>query len=246
MVKNIDSYTEDYMNDYGFEAEMVRYRRAFLMKQFATHAPRTVIEIGCGTELQAAAYQAAGGSWDQWVIVEPSDVFAKIARQTDMLNIEVIQGFFEDVKSQMPTAPDMILCSGLLHEVPDSDVLIKAIAACMSSETILHINVPNASSLHRQLAKSMGIIDDLKTLSARNSTLQQPRVYDRETLETQLKGHNLSVLNSGGYLVKPFTHDQMAPLVNFLGRDVMDGLYALGQQLPDMASEIYVELKLTP
>ncbi len=156
----------------------------------------------------------------------------------------VIQDFFEQVPAPQDDKPDLVLCSGLLHEVPDADVLLKAMRAWMAPGSVVHINVPNARSLHRQLAQAMGLIDDLKAISPRNAALQQSRVFDLPDLVAQLEQHGFSVVKSGGHLVKPFTHQQMEPLVAQLGREVMDGLYALGQQLPDMASEIYVEARL--
>lgn len=244
MAKSIDAYTEEYMKDYGFEAEMVRYRRALLLERLAHHTPATVVELGCGADLQATGYQAQGGAWDQWVVVEPSEVFAQCARDSGLPNLTVIQDFFENVDTGIPDNPGLLLCSGLLHEVPDADLLIGAMRARMGPKTVLHINVPNARSMHRQLAQAMGLIDDLKAISPRNAALQQPRVYDMDDLVQQLERHKLKVASSGGYLVKPFTHQQMAPLVEDLGRSVMDGLYMLGQQNPDMASEIYVEVTL--
>ena len=242
MGKSIGDFTQDYMNDDGFEAEMVHYRGLLVQERLTQSAPRSVIELGCGTELQARKYFDAGGRWDSWVIVEPSETFADHARKETLPDFNVIEAFFEDVTEGLPDAPDLILCSGLLHEVPDADRLLAAIRDRMGPASRAHINVPNARSMHRQLAVSMGLIDDLKTLSARNTTLQQPRVYDQHSLADQAARHGLRVEASGGHLVKPFTHAQMESVAEGLGREVMDGLFRLGQTIPDMASEIYIEV----
>jgi trans-aconitate methyltransferase len=245
MTKSIDSYTTEYMHDFGFEAQMVRYRRTLVLERLAHHAPRSVIELGCGIDLQAEGYNAAGGSWSDWSIVEPSQVFADHARASTLPNLNVVQGFFEDVVDQIPDSADLVLCSGLLHEVPDSDRLIAAMCKKMGPNTALHVNVPNAQSMHRQLAKAMGLIGNLKAISQRNASLQQPRVYDLPDLIAQLERHGLTTTTSGGYFVKPFTHKQMEPLVDELGREVMDGLYELGKQMPNLGSEIYVEARIS-
>lgn len=242
MAKSIKSYTEEYMKDYGFEAEMVRYRRELLLERLAHYAPRKVVELGCGTDLQATGYHAQGGEWDHWIVVEPSLEFADCARHCGLPNMMVIQDFFENVGSEILANPNLLLCSGLLHEVPNVDLLIEAMRAQMGPETVLHVNVPNARSMHRQLAQAMGLIEDLKSISPRNAALQQPRVFDMQSLVAQFARHSLKVVHSGGYFVKPFTHQQMEPLVRHLGRDVMDGLFALGKKEPDIASEIYVEV----
>ncbi len=245
MTKSISSYTSEYIDDFGFEAEMVRYRRKLVLNRLAHHAPRSVVELGCGTDLQAEGYLREGGSWTDWIVVEPSQTFADHARASSLPNLQVVQGFFEEVTNQLPDGADFMLCSGLLHEVPDSDDLISSMRQKMGPSTALHINVPNAQSMHRQLAKAMGLIDNLKEISQRNAKLQQPRVYDLPDLVTQLEGHGLTITTTGGYLVKPFTHKQMEPLVSELGREVMDGLFELGKRLPTLASEIYVEAKVS-
>lgn len=244
MTKNISSYTTEYNDDYGFEAEMVRYRRTLVLERLTHHRPRTVVELGCGADLQAQGYSDAGGRWNDWTIVEPSQFFADHARASTLTDLRVVQGFFEDVAGQVPQTIDVLLCSGLLHEVPDADRLIAAMRGQMAPNTVLHVNVPNAGSMHRQLARAMGLIDDVKAISPRNASLQQPRVYDLPDLTAQLERHGLAVTATGGYLVKPFTHGQMKPLVGVLGRDVMDGLYQLGKDMPQLASEIFVEAQL--
>ncbi|MCQ0091075.1 bifunctional 2-polyprenyl-6-hydroxyphenol methylase/3-demethylubiquinol 3-O-methyltransferase UbiG [Roseovarius sp. M141] len=244
MTKSITSYTTEYLDDFGFEAEMVRYRRQLVLERLAHHSPQTVIELGCGADLQAKGYWDAGGRWSDWTIIEPSQFFSDHARASPLPGLRVIQGFFENVTEQVPNAADLMLCSGLLHEVPDSDQLISAMRQRMGPETVLHINVPNAQSIHRQLAQAMGLIDDVKAISPRNASLQQPRVYDLPDLVAQLEDHGLSVTATGGHLVKPFTHQQMEPLVSDLGREVMNGLYELGKRLPNLASEVFVEARI--
>lgn len=244
MTKSISCYTSEYMDDFGFEAEMVHYRRALVLERLAHHRPGTVIELGCGADLQARGYHDAGGQWTEWVIVEPSQIFADHARADPLPGLRVVQGFFEDVTDQVPEGADLLLCSGLLHEVPDADRLVAAMRARMGRDTILHVNVPNACSMHRRLARAMGLIGDVKAKSQRNESLQQPRVFDLPDLAAQLERHGLSITATGGHLVKPFTHKQMEPLVADLGRGVMDGLYELGKQMPDLASEIYVEARI--
>lgn len=137
--------------------------------------------------------------------------------------------------------PQLIICSSVLHEVPDVPRLLSAIASVMGEHTHLHVNVPNAASFHRRLAKSMGLIQELKAMSDRNQQLLQHRVYDREALEQDLHKAGLTITGSGGYLVKPFTHHQMETITPALGDAVLDGLYELGKENPEWASEIFAE-----
>lgn len=246
MAKSIVDYECEYLSNYGFEEEMVRYRAKLVVSRLVGHAPRHVLEVGCGVNLQAKEWQDAGGTWDNWIVVEPSLAFCEKAREAKLPNFTVVNGFLEDLVSQLGGlhAPDMILCSSLLHEVPDSRRLLRTIRELMRPATLLHVNVPNATSMHRRLARAMGLISDLRDLSERNKALQQLRVFEADTLAEQFRGLGLIVEHTGGYFVKPFTHTQMASLTESVSRDVLDGLYRLGVEMPELASEIFVEARL--
>jgi SAM-dependent methyltransferase len=245
MTRNISQYESAYLADYGFESAMVAYRHRLLLERLTKHCPKSVVEIGCGAELLYRHYLDQAGSVDRWIIVEPGQQFADAARGQALPNLYVIQAFFEDVaediRQSLPAPPQLVVCSSVLHEVPDAGRLLNAIASIMGKETLLHVNVPNAKSFHRRLAKSMGLVHDLKAMSDRNQQLLQHRVYDRETLDADIRAAGLSVSECGGYLVKPFTHGQMERITSLLGEQVLDGLYQLGKEAPEWASEIYVE-----
>jgi len=243
----IHQYQENYFSQYGFEAAMVKYRRKLVMERLATIRPKTVVEVGCGAELLYQHYAQAAGPVDRWIVVEPGHEFHQVAESSGLPNLVAIQGFFEDVtlqiKDHLRAPPELIIISSVLHEVAHPDKLIEAAKSLMDERSVLHVNVPNATSFHRLLARSMGLIGDVKALSERNHHLLQHRVYDRQSIRAELEAAGLQPVAEGGYFVKPFTHAQMALVAAQLGDDVLDGLYALGQERPDLASEIYIEAR---
>ena len=244
MGRDIDDYEKAYLSDYGFEKEMVRYRQQLVIERMLQKKPQTVVEIGCGFDLLFPLYRKRGGDWKNWVIVEPAREFVQRANDAAESGVQVIHSTFEAAAEKIAKTTDnidMIICSGLLHEVSDAHALLVAIQCVMDSETIVHINVPNADSFHRRLAVSMGLIDDGHQFSARNEALQQSRVYDINTLAQDLENAGLSIVETGGYLIKPFTHDQMEKIIPVLGHPVLDGLNELGKSLPSLASEIFAE-----
>ena len=219
--RDIDLYSSNYLDDYGFESVMITYRRKLLLDSLHLHRPQVVIEIGCGTELLYEAWLKEGGPAECWLIVEPARQFFEVARASGLPNLHVLGEFFENAISQvraiLPRAPDWVICSSLLHEVPSAATLLAAMTSIMGDATRLHVNVPNAGSLHRRLAKAMGLIDDTRAFSARNLNLLQHRVYDRPSLLADLAKAGLRVIAEGGYLVKPFTHAQMEQCAPLLG-----------------------------
>ncbi len=49
----------------------------------------------------------------------------------------------------------IILFSSLLYEVEQPQILLEAISKLVNEETMIHINVPNANSIHRLIDKEI-------------------------------------------------------------------------------------------
>lgn len=241
----IEKYQANYVSQYGFEETMVFYRRRLLMERLEAVSPQVVVEIGCGTELLYAEWLKHHEPMAQWIIVEPGATFAAAARQANLPGLQVVEGFLQtkvdEIGALLARAPDLVICAGLLQEVPDAAELLAGIRKLMGSSTLLHVNVPNSNSLHRRIAKSMGLIDDVTQLSEQNIRFFQHRVYDAESLSTEIASSGFERCQTGGYFVKPFTHAQMASIAPHLGPEVLNGLFQLGRELPELASEIFAE-----
>lgn len=249
-MRDIDAYANAYSADYGFESVMVHYRRRQILDTLRAYRPNTVVEVGCGSEFLYKHYIAQNGVAERWIIVEPSVNFAEAARAANMPNAVILQMGIEEAATSIATLlggpPDQVICSSLLHEVADADRVVACIAGLLGSSGRLHVNVPNAGSMHRRLAVAMGLIKDASELSARNQSLQQHNVFTIDTLKSLLDRHQLVPDDMDGYLIKPFTHKQMEDICVILGTDeqsVLDGLNKLGRAYPEWASEIYINAK---
>ncbi|MEG2942570.1 MAG: methyltransferase domain-containing protein [Thermomonas sp.] len=244
--RDIRAYEAAYASTYDFESVQVRFRRGAVLGSLGARMPRRVVEIGCGMEPLLPHYLASGNTIDSWVVVEPAPMFAQAARDAgkDCAGMVVIEGFFGDEVADRIGGEhglaDMVVCSGLLHEVGDPMGLLHAIRKVMAHDALVHVNVPNASSLHRRLAKAMGLIQELEALSERNVELQQHRVYSLASLHRDLQAAGLRPVEDGGILMKPFTHAQMSTMVEALGSDILAGLAVLGREIPELSSEIFV------
>lgn len=139
----------------------------------------------------------------------------------------------------------MIICSSLLHEVENPKEFLTEIHKASNKGTVVHINVPNANSFHRVLAQKAGLIRDLKMLSDRNLQLQQHTVFDIESLKKIVSDVGFSILESGQYFLKPFTHAQMEKMMQaeIIDEKVLEGLYEMGKD--SYGSEIYVNAVIT-
>lgn len=246
-MRNIDEYTKEYLNDYSFERYMVKYRRKKVIEILDRYNPKDLVEIGCGIDPIGVYW----GNWETYTVFEPSAKFAEIAvnkltstnggRDKGCRYHVINQPFTKE--SEGVSDADLVLCSGLLHEVEKPRELLKDIRDSVGSSTIIHINVPNSKSLHRIIAVYGNMINDTHEFSDRNISLQQNTVFDMDTLCEMVEACGFEVLEKGQYFLKPFTHDQMELIVEnyIIDNSVLDALYEAGKHIN--GAEIYVNIK---
>lgn len=241
-MRDIENYTENYLKP-GFEDYQVMYRRKKVLEIIEKVRPGKILEIGCGMEPLFTYLKEY--SYDKYVIVEPSQEFYNNACKLseDIDEVICINDFFTDkIKETTVCDFDMIICSSLLHEISNPEKMLSDIKSICSEKTIVHINVPNANSFHRMLAKCMGIIKDEHEMTNRNIVLQQNMVFDKKMLESFVEKVGFNVLESGTYFIKPFSHDQMYKMMEagIINEAVLDGLYNMEKVMPDAGSECFV------
>lgn len=244
-LRDLADYADQYA-DLPFEATQVAFRRRLVLEVLEGVQARRVLEVGCG--LDPLAPYASG--FDAWTIVEPAERFADNAERltSDDGRVRVIAQTIEAAAASGALGRgdfDVILLSSLLHEVPSPDAVLRGVHALCEAQTLVHCNVPNATSLHRQLAVAMGLVPHVSTPSPQQVRLQQGRIFDLASLEALLAQCGFGVIERGGYLLKPFTHAQMQGLVDggTIDRQILEGLHALGKKFPELASEIFVNAR---
>ena len=248
--ERIDRYTDIYCDpaNYGFEQTLVYFRQQSLVDYLMKHKAEIVIEVGCGVDLLCEAARSAGLTFVSWTIVEPSRKFTSEAlkRTAGLTHVKVVEAFFDGeppfLKS-MDGVVDVVIISSLLHEVEDPEVFLNRAHRLLKSDGRIFVVVPSATSLHRRLAVAMELSPELSSLSARNIALLQRRVFDRQSLADLCTRCSFEVVDSGGLFIKPFTNEQMTACSPHLSSDIMKGLWKVGRDLPDLASEIYVEAR---
>jgi 2-polyprenyl-3-methyl-5-hydroxy-6-metoxy-1,4-benzoquinol methylase len=245
-----EEYADALEADYEFEAECVRARFGFLLRHLKQIPCRSILEVGCGLELFMDAAIHSGLDFRQWVVIEPASRLAQKVRdraETES-RLHVIEGYCEDpaiceaTKGQGPF--DVVLLSGVLQDVDDPEELLRLSLASAAPGARVLVTTPNALSFHRLLAVEMGLMPDPHSLSPRNLRLRQNVVFDHVTLRQLLEEGGLRNLQFEGYMFKPFTHIQMARVLELLPPDASQGLDRLGQKFPQYAAEIaYIGVK---
>ena len=237
--RDINRYAQQYLDDYGFEKYQVEYRRKKIIEILEKYKPESLLEIGCGISPIGLYYDTIG----KYTIIEPSEMFCHtINEYFNRGRVEIINDYFSSSLIHDKDY-DFILCSSLLHEIEKPDELLKEIYKVSNEKTIVHINVPNADSFHRILARKMGIINSNNEISNRNIILQQYRVFNMESLYELVRKNKFEIIEQGSYFLKPFTHEQMNLLMEkgIIDHKVLDGLYQMGKEV--YGSEIFVNAK---
>lgn len=246
-MKDIKEYEEFYISDdEGFEKYQVLYRRRMLMDLFKEYPHKNVLEIGCGMEPLFSFLDMT--DIEHYVVIEPVKHFCELAsRANNHEKVKIINEYMENYVNEENIEYDLIICSSLLHEVNSQDVLLKQIRKFCNEKTIVHINVPNAKSFHRLLAKEMHLIEDVHDFSKRDNLRQHTKVFDLEQLELTLNRSGFEVIKKGSYFIKPFTHDQMMACMNtnIITEQMLDGLNAMIKYMPEYGSDIYCNVKLS-
>ncbi len=243
MNRNMSDYTEQY-HALPFEPIQASYRRALVLREIERIAPRNLLEIGCGnlplfTDL---------GNEVEITVVEPAVEFSTNARKLaeGRSQINIVQCRIEDYTNSHADF-DMVVLSCVLHEVNDPLALLASVRNLCTSDTVLHVNVPNARSLHRLLAVSMELIPAPDVQSDTQRRMQQrAMIYDMASLLHELSRASFSVFENGSLFVKPFTHMQMQRLIDdgFMTQSMLDGLNNLVDFLPELGSEIWVNARI--
>lgn len=242
-MRDINKYEDDYI-ELMYEQYQVKYRKRMLLEQLQQFNHKRLLEIGCGLE---PIYKFIS-DYDQMVIIEPADKFYSAIKNdsTKKSNVICIHGFFEDHIEELKQYDfDFIVISSLLHEVEDPEKMLALVNKICSKNAVVHINVPNAMSLHRLLAFEMGLIKSVFQPSETQIKMQQQSIFDINSLSNLVKKNGFSVINSGSYYLKMFTHAQMQQLVDqkLITPQMMNGFYKMVKYMPNFGSEIFINCK---
>ncbi len=246
-MRDINNYVKNYVKE-PFEETMVQIRKRKVLSQINRYPHNTILEIGCGMSPLFLDIR----DYSEMIVVEPGEGFAKnaemLARNSDG-NVSIIEGFLEDQVDRIKELGfefDFIVLSGVLHELDDPLRMLQSIYSLCGTNSIVHINVPNARSLHRLIAKEMGLIEDIHDKSEQMIKQERRRTYDADLLKADVESAGFSIIDSGSYFLKPLTHLQMQNCLDegIIDEKVLMGFERVMKYLPQYGAEIYVNVSL--
>lgn len=244
-MRDIKDYSDKYVGE-PFEANMVEIRKRMVMQQCLKYTHENILEIGCGMN----PFFKDFSQYKNMVVVDPSDLFTENARKLaeKRHNIYILKGFLEQMETEIKKLNikfDFIILSSLIHELDNPEKMLQSVYKLCNKNTIVHINVPNANSFHRLIAKEMGLIDDIHQQSYQMEKMQRRRTYDMKILCDTVEKEKFSVIDSGSYFIKPFTHLQMQECLDngIIDSGVINGLEKMIKYFPEYGAGIYVNVR---
>ena len=125
----------------------------------------------------------------------------------------------------------------VLEHVEDPITVLARVKTWLSAKGRLFASVPNARSLHRQMAVVMGLLPSEHSLNPADLHHGHRRVYDPESLRRDVHAAGFPIELFGGYWLKPVANHQLE--ANWTP-EMLEAAMVVGERYPDVAAEIYV------
>lgn len=239
------SYEENYQK-LPFEDVLRHYRIKNIIDSIKNAGARKILEIGCGYE----PFFSYFNDYESMVTVEPGKQFFQIAnlKSAGDPRITLYNGILEEYVTVLSEQEfDFIIIGGFIHEISNPEEVLSAIHRICRKHTVVYCFAPNARSFHRLLAFEAGLIDSIYELSGHDKLFMRHQVFDIESIEQLFSGCGFRVQKKGSYYIKPFTNSQMAEICSrkIIDESVIEGLDRMIRYLPDMGSELYVEVTVS-
>ena len=134
-----------------------------------------------------------------------------------------------------------IFATWVLTHCLDPVAVLRHLKGLLAEGGRLFVVVPNARAMSRQLARHMGLLDDLYGLTPNDLGHGHLHSYDRVRLNSQLAAAGLETIAEGGLMLKPLSDYHMDGLYasGMLDHRHREGLAGLGLAYPDFCGAIY-------
>ena len=132
---------------------------------------------------------------------------------------------------------DNIVLGHVLEHVEDPVTILARAKTWLSANGRIFASVPNARSLHRQMAVVMNLLPTEDSLNAVDLHHGHRRVYNPESFRRDFRAAGLHVEVFGGYWMKPVANAQLEA---HWTSDMIEAAMVVGERYPDIAAEIYV------
>lgn len=196
-------------------------------------AGKDVLEIGCASGEMSEDLVACSKSL---TIVEPVESFCANMRERLGSSVTVYNCFLEEMRDHRQY--DVIIMGSLLHHIKEPLPFLESVRKFCRKNTEVVATVPNVGSLHRRVGVKAGMINDLHDNTERNIRYHQFGKFNHISLEALFSQAGFTVKECFGYMLKPFSSEQMMSLK--LDDKILDALFEIGREFPQLSSQLYI------
>lgn len=132
---------------------------------------------------------------------------------------------------------DNVVLGHVLEHVIDPVSILTAVRDWITPSGRLFAAVPNAQSIHRQMAVVMGLLETTSTLNETDARMGHRRVYSPYELHQDVETAGFTIDVRGGYWLKPVSNAQIE---RDWTSEMVDAAMQVGERYPDIAAEILV------
>ena len=236
------SDNEGRMYKYEFDLQIRKSLINRFNKLVGLKSEKTCLEVG---SFDGSMTELLLRHHDFVTVVEPSHTLSNLLLDKFGGHIHVIESTIENVGLEKKF--DYIYLIHTLEHLDKPVDSLKHIGGLLNDGGHLFVAVPNARALSRQIATEMGIVGFHSAVTDGEGLQGHRRTYTLDTLKFDLKSAGLSVLYTGGVLLKTLANYQFdaSLLSGVISQDYIDALDRLSEVYPDFSSSIFAIVQKT-
>lgn len=205
---------------------------AYCFEVFSRHFVRgSCLELGPAEGLMTARLHEV---FDDLTLVDGSSLFCVSLRHR-FPTATIVQALFEEYRPEH--AFDNVVLGHVLEHVIDPVAILRSVRGWIAPQGRLLAAVPNAHSVHRQMAVLMGMLAAENSLNDTDRRMGHRRVYTMPELREHAQRAGFRIHADGGYWLKPLSNAQ-------IDRDwtpeMVEAAMRVGERTPDIAGEIFI------
>lgn len=231
------TYTKGAMQDRVIRELIVRTIQPYLNPQMVG------LQLGYAEGVDTAMLAPLLSELD---VVEGNASFIWEGKKKNIPNVRFISSLFEELTLEKTGRQyDVIFGIYVLEHVQDISILLNRVRRLLLPEGIFYAVVPNSRALSRQLARHMGILQELDDFTPHDLQHGHRRIYDRVRFNRDLIHGGFKIIHQGGIFLKILADFQLNQLYRsgILGPSQIEGLYLLGLEYPDLCGSIFAIAK---
>lgn len=202
---------------------------------------KNVLQLGCSNGYETNRLS------DKFLMVDiidgSSEFIDRLSKINKSKNLNFICNLFEEYSmKQGQSGYDYIFCNYVLEHVFDSVAVLKNIGETLSTDGIIFAVVPNAMAFSRQLAKKMGMLNNLKSLTENDKIHGHRRVYDVDDIRKDFIESGFEIVDVRGIIFKILADFQLNKMMeqNIIEKSHVYALQEMAGNMTDFCDSILV------